>query len=85
MKTVKADNRRRVQLPHAKPGQVFVLEQQGNCVTLTLVEEPAKVEPPTIRGKLVTKGGLTYFELPKGYTVPEDAISQAIKESWDEA
>ena len=43
MVTLKADNRRRVQLPKAKPGQVFIYEDIGDgSVKLTLVKAEAK-------------------------------------------
>ena len=41
MVTLKADNRRRIQIVDAKPGQVFVYENQGGGrILLTLVVEP---------------------------------------------
>lgn len=45
MVTLKADNRRRVQLPEAKPGQVFIYEKDvsGTIITLQLVK---KIETP---------------------------------------
>jgi hypothetical protein len=42
MVTLKADNRRRVQLPDAKPGQIFAYTPNGDgTVTLTLVKAEA--------------------------------------------
>ena len=47
MVTLKADNRRRVQLPDAQPGDVFAYERHGQTRMLTPVEpiqsRPAKV------------------------------------------
>jgi hypothetical protein len=43
METVKADDRQRVRLPNVKPGQVFVLMDNGNdTITLTKVKAEAK-------------------------------------------
>lgn len=47
MVTLKADNRRRVQLPDARPGDVFAYERRGETRMLIPVEpvqaRPAKV------------------------------------------
>gem|GEM_PF-3205005 len=57
MITVKADNRRRVQIPGIKAGQVFALEDEGGKVTLTPLQ---KAEP---------KPGTVEFVKKDGYTV----------------
>jgi hypothetical protein len=77
MLTVKADDRRRVQIPGIKGGQVFALEAHDGTVTLTPVK---KAEPRTVYAKLVKKDGRLVFELPKGYTLPDDAIGKAVSE-----
>ncbi|HZV35077.1 MAG TPA: hypothetical protein VFB72_10940 [Verrucomicrobiae bacterium] len=56
METVKVDDKKRVRLPDAKPGQVLAYEVSGETFTLTLVK---KVEPngrPS-KFKLVMKKG----------------------------
>jgi len=43
MKTLKADDRKRIQIPCAKPGQVFVYEDHGDgSVTLTAIKAERK-------------------------------------------
>jgi hypothetical protein len=45
MVTVKADDRRRVQLPNIKPGQVLAVDDHGDgSITLTVVK-PHRKEP----------------------------------------
>ena len=52
MVTVKADNRRRVQIPGIKPGQIIAFEDQGNGVrVLTEVKKDVKEAFP--RGSLL--------------------------------
>jgi hypothetical protein len=52
MVTVKADNRRRVQLPDVKPGQIFSLDNHGDgTITLTVVK--AERKEPFPPGSLV--------------------------------
>lgn len=51
MVTVKADNRRRLQLPDIKPGQIFAVQDNGdNTITLTKVK--AEPQEPFPRGSL---------------------------------
>ena len=60
METVKADNYKRVRLPDAKPGQVFVYVDNGNgSITLTPVK-PGETESPKF--KLVKEQGFTVIE-----------------------
>ena len=47
MVTLKADDRRRVQIPDAKPGQVFAYELSGNVVKLTPVK-PVEEDVPIV-------------------------------------
>lgn len=57
MKTVKADERKRVRIPAATPGQVFVYDYSGNgTITLTPVK-PSEKEPfpPGSLAKYFTK------------------------------
>ena len=45
MKTIKADDRRRVQIPGIKAGQVFDFQANGGVVTLTPVKKAEPKEP----------------------------------------
>ncbi|HEX3800983.1 MAG TPA: hypothetical protein VH413_19990 [Verrucomicrobiae bacterium] len=63
MITVKADNRRRVQLPGAKPGQVFVFESASEGhFTLTLVKPVEQPESRPAKVKFVKRGRYTVGE-----------------------
>ncbi len=58
MVTIKADNRRRVQLPDIKPGQIFAVQDNGdNTITLTKV----KAE----RAEAFPKGSLKKYFTPE--------------------
>jgi hypothetical protein len=57
MVTLKADSRRRVSLPNAKPGQVFAYQLSGKSVMLTPVK--ADDEVPIVRP--VRRPDGTYF------------------------
>ena len=46
MITAKADNRRRVQIPNIKAGQVFSIEDNGAGVIVLHELKPVEVEPP---------------------------------------
>jgi len=53
MVTLKADDRKRVQIPDAKPGQVFAYENRGNgsfVLTEVVPRDDSKVVNP-IKGK----------------------------------
>ena len=52
MVTVKADNRRRVQLPDAKPGEIFAYQDNGDD-TFTLIKVKAERKEPFPRGSLL--------------------------------
>jgi hypothetical protein len=50
MVTLKADNRRRVQLPDAKPGEVFAYETSGEGqYTLTIVKKAEPAPVPVVK------------------------------------
>lgn len=66
MVTVKADSRRRVQIPGIKPGQIFAFEDQGNGVRV-LTDVKKDVKEPFPPGSL-----LKYF------TAEKDAEESAI-------
>jgi hypothetical protein len=51
VKTLTADDRRRVQLPDAKPGQVFAYQNNGDG-SLTLIEVKAEGQEPFPPGSL---------------------------------
>jgi hypothetical protein len=77
MITVKADDRRRVQIPGIRAGQVFALEDHGGTVTLIPLK---KEEPRTIMLKLVKRGGVLVAVLPDGSKVDPEGIAQAVRE-----
>jgi hypothetical protein len=79
VKTVKADDRRRVQIPGIKAGQVFALEDEGGKVILTPLK---KAEPKTIMLKLVKRGGRLVPDTT-GLTIDPRDIGEAVKEDWD--
>jgi hypothetical protein len=45
MVTATVDDKKRIRLPSAKPGQVFAVEVQGEAVILTPVKKVADVSP----------------------------------------
>ena len=80
MITVKADDRRRVQIPGIKAGQVFSLEDEGGRVVLTPLK---KVEARTVMLKLVKRKGRLVADTT-GLTIDPKGIGQAIKEDREE-
>lgn len=81
MITVKADDRRRVQIPGIKAGQVFALEDEGGKVVLTPLK---KTEARTIMLKLVKRGGRLVPDTT-GLTIDPRDIARAVKEDRDAA
>ena len=79
MKTLTVDDRQRVTLPEAKPGQVFAYEPNSDG-TIKLVPVVPKAGPRRIVAKLVTRGGALFFEIPKGYKLDPEAIGRAVAE-----
>lgn len=79
MKTLTVDDRQRVRLPQAKPGQVFAYEP-GSDGTIRLVPVLPKPGPRRVVAKLVKKGGVLFFQVPKGYKLQEEAIGKAVAE-----
>jgi hypothetical protein len=79
VKTLKADERRRVQIPGIKGGQVFAFEDHGGIVTLTPLK---KAEPRTIMLKMVRRDGHLIADT-KGLKIDPDAIAQAVREERD--
>ena len=81
MKTLTVDDRQRVRLPKAKPGQVFAYEP-GSDGTIKLVPVVAKPVKRVV-ARLVKKGGEFYFQVPAGYTLDPDAIGRAVAEEQE--
>jgi hypothetical protein len=80
MVTVKADDRRRVQLPDAKPGQVFAYElTPSGTITLSRV---VVAEPRTIMFKMVRKGGRLVADT-KGLKIDPADIARTVREERD--
>ena len=79
MTTLTVDDRHRVTLPKAEPGQVFAYEPgaDGSIKLVPVVTEPA---PKRVFAKLVKRGGKLIFELPEGYKLDPEAIAQAVAE-----
>jgi hypothetical protein len=80
MTTVKADERRRVTIPCAEPGQEFAWrEGEDGAVILTPVE---RLRPRKLRKVLVRLSPGQVAELPPGVNAKdfEAGISQAIRE-----
>ena len=77
--TVVADNKHRVTLRHAKPGDRFdvSMPEDGKYILTKLVP---RAEPKRIVARLAQAGGGLFLQLPKGYTLAPDAIEQAVAE-----
>ena len=79
MKTLTVDDRRRVTLPQARPGQVFAYELDSDG-SIKLVPVVAKRSPKRIQARLVERDGGMFFEVPKGYKLDPEAIGRAVAE-----
>lgn len=79
MKTLTVDDHQRVKLPKTKPGQVFAYEPDSDG-TIKLVPVVAKPGPKRIVARLVKRGGVMFFELPKGYKLDPEDIGKAVAE-----
>jgi hypothetical protein len=79
METVKVDNRKRVTLRFAKPGQVFAWEMSGEVIKLTPVK-PVEPEVPVIK---LVKGPNGLYRLPKGMKLSREEITAAIRADRD--
>jgi hypothetical protein len=79
MKTSTVDDRQRIRLPQAKPGQVFAYEPNSDG-TIKLVPVVPKNGQRRVFAKLVKRGGAMYFQIPKGYTLDPEAIGRAVAE-----
>ena len=79
MKTLTVDDRQRIRLPKAKPGQVFAYEPNRDG-TIKLVPVVAKAAPKRVVAKLVKRNGRLLFQVPSGYTLDPEAIGKAVAE-----
>lgn len=79
MKTLTVDDRQRVRLPKAKPGQVFAYEPDSDG-TIKLVPMITKPGPRKVVAKLVKRGDGLFFQVPKGYTLEPESIGKAVAE-----
>ena len=79
MKTLTVDDRQRVRLPKARPGQVFAYEPESNGA-IKLVPVAPKPGPKRIVAKMVRRGGRIFFRVPSGYTLDSEAIGKAVAE-----
>lgn len=79
MVTLKADDRRRVQIPDAKPGQIFAYELSGNVVKLTPVK-PVEEDVPVV--KMVRRPDGSY-RFPDGVKISREEIRAAIRADRD--
>jgi len=74
MMTTKADHRKRVVLPQARPGQVFSVQSNADgSVTLAVVQPAAPVNP---KCRLAKEGGFTV--VVPGQPINEQAIKQLL-------
>jgi hypothetical protein len=81
MKTLTVDERHRLTIPEAEPGQVFEYEPATDgTIKLVPVAVVTQLEPKRVFAKLTNKGGKLIFELPKGYKLDPEAIGQAVAE-----
>jgi hypothetical protein len=77
MVTLKADNRSRVKLPDAKPGQVFIYESSGkDQFVLTLVK---KREPEPVREVKLIKGENGLYRWPDDARPTREELLAAIR------
>ena len=52
VQTLKADSKQRVRLPHARPGQVFSLETEGESRYVLVLVKKSEPKEPFPRGSL---------------------------------
>jgi hypothetical protein len=79
MKTLTVDDRQRVRLPQAKPGQVFAYEPCSDG-TIKLVPVIPKPGPRRVQARLADRDGKMFFQIPKGYQLDAGAIAKAVAE-----
>ncbi len=79
MVTLKADDRRRVQIPDAKPGDVFAYELSGKVVKLTPLV-PDHADAPMVK---LIKGADGLYRLPEDVKISREDIRAAIRADRD--
>ena len=79
MKTLTVDDRQRVRLPKANPGQVFAYEPNPDG-TIRLVPLVPKPGPRRVVARLSKSGTRVFFQVPKGYSLDREAIAKAVAE-----
>ncbi len=79
MKTLTVDDRQRIRLPKANPGEVFAYEPNTDG-TIKLVPVIPKPGPRRVVAKLVNRGAGLFFQVPNGYTLDPEAIGKAVTE-----
>ena len=79
MKTLTVDDRHRVTIPEAEPGQMFEYEPAADG-TIKLVPVLTQPEPKRVFAKLVERDGVMIFELPEGYKLDPEDIGRAVAE-----
>ncbi len=78
MQTATFDHKKRLLIPQGTPGAIVSIEQAANgIVTLTPMNGAV---PTRISAKMVRKEGRLIFEIPDGYTLPDDAIAESVRE-----
>lgn len=75
METVKVDDKKRVRLPDAKPGQVYAYEFSGEVVKLTPV---VAIESPATpaKSKLITRDGFPLIQTDR--VVSQETIDELL-------
>ena len=74
MITTKADNRKRVVVPQAKPGQVYAVQENADgSFTLTVIE---RGEPPRLECRLAKEDGFTV--VVPGQSINEHVIEELL-------
>jgi hypothetical protein len=77
MITAKADNRRRVQIPNIKAGQVFSIENNGAGVIVLQELKPVEAKP--VKSRLVKdKDGFTVLQSDQ--PIDQEALKIALSE-----
>jgi hypothetical protein len=75
MTTATVDDKKRIRLPSAKPGQVFALEEEGGRFVLTSVQ---KAEPEGPRAHLVKRRGRTYLSAGSGEQMDATVLKELL-------
>ncbi len=78
MTTATVDDRKRVRLPGAKPGQVLAVEQNADGVITLTPMKKAETGPP--KARLVKRGGRTYLSTGSGQKMNEQVLKELLAE-----